>query len=49
MAKVEDDHIIESTEEPQAGTSGQNMRYVLAFSAVGVVVLFVIVLLYHFV
>lgn len=49
MAKVEDDHIVESTEEARAGTTGQNVRYVLAFSTVAVVVLFVLVYLYFFV
>jgi hypothetical protein len=49
MAKVEDDHIVETTQEARAGTSGQNVRYVLAFGTVGVAVLFVIVYLYYFV
>jgi hypothetical protein len=49
MAKVEDDHIVETTEEARAGTTGQNMRYVLAFSTLAVAVLFVLVYLYYFV
>jgi hypothetical protein len=48
MAKVEDDHIVESSDEARAGTTGQNVRYVLAFSAVGVIVLFVLIYLYYF-
>jgi hypothetical protein len=49
MAKVEDDHIVETTQEARAGASGQNVRYVLAFGTVSVAVLFVIVYLYYFV
>ena len=36
MAKVEGDHIVESTQEARAGATGQNVRYVLAFGTVGV-------------
>jgi hypothetical protein len=46
MAKVEDDHIVETTVEARAGTTGHNVRYVLAFSTFGVAALFVIVYLY---
>ena len=49
MTKVEDDHMVETTEDVRAGTTGQNMRYVLAFSTVAVVVLLVLVYLYFFV
>jgi hypothetical protein len=48
MAKVEDDRIVETTDEARAGATGQNVRYVLAFSTVGVAVLFVLVYLYYF-
>jgi hypothetical protein len=49
MARVEDDRIVETTQEARAGASGQNARYVLAFGTVGIAVLFVIVYLYYFV
>ena len=49
MAKVEDNHIVETTEEARAGATGQNVRYVLAFSTVSVAVLFVLIYLYYFV
>ena len=49
MAKVENDHIEETTQEARDGATGHNVRYVLAFSTVGVAVLFVLVYLYYFV
>jgi hypothetical protein len=49
MAKVEGHHIVETTEEARAGTTGQNVRYVLAFSTVSVAMLFVLIYLYNFV
>jgi hypothetical protein len=49
MAKVEGDHIVESTQKARAGATGQNVRYVLAFGTVGVAVLFLLVYLYYFV
>ncbi|HEX3439173.1 MAG TPA: hypothetical protein VHT93_02405 [Pseudolabrys sp.] len=49
MAKVENNHIVETTEGARAGATGHNVRYVLAFSTVGVAVLFVLVYLYYFV
>lgn len=48
MAKVENDHIVVSATEARAGATGHNVRTVLAFSTIGVAVLFVIIYLYFF-
>ena len=48
MAKVENDHIVETKEEARAGTTGHNVRYVLAFSTFGVIVMFVLIYIYYF-
>ena len=48
MARVEDQHIVESTTEARAGVTGHNVRYVLVFGTVGVAVLFAALLIYFF-
>ena len=40
--------IVESTTEARAGVTGQNARYVLVASTLGVAVLFAAVYLYYF-
>ena len=42
MPRVENDRVIESTTEARAAVTGQNVRYVLVFGTLGVIVLFVI-------
>jgi hypothetical protein len=42
MPGVENDHIVESRTEARAAVTGHNARYVLVFSTIGVIVLFVI-------
>jgi hypothetical protein len=48
MAKVEDHRIVETKEEARAGTTGHDVRYVLAFSTFAVIVMFVLIYLYYF-
>lgn len=48
MAKVENQHIVESTTEARAGVTGHNVRYVLVFSTVGVAALFAALMIYSF-
>ena len=43
MPGVENDHIVESSTEARAAVTGHNVRYVLLFSTIAVVVLFAVV------
>ncbi len=49
MPQVENDRVVETATEARGATTGQNARYVLAFSTLGVMALFAIVALYFFV
>jgi hypothetical protein len=42
MPHVENDRIVESTNEVRAGVTGQNVNYVLLISTVAVIVLFAV-------
>ena len=42
MPSIENDHIVESTTEARAGVTGHNVRYVLLFGTLAVIVLFAI-------
>jgi hypothetical protein len=42
MARVENDRVVESTTEARAAVTGHNVRYVLVFGTLGVIVLFAI-------
>jgi hypothetical protein len=42
MPSVENDHVVESTTEARAAVTGHNVRYVLVFGTLGVIVLFAI-------
>jgi len=42
MPNVENDHIVENTTEARAGVTGHNVRYVLLFGTLAVIVLFAI-------
>lgn len=48
MPEVEDDHIVAAPEEARAGTTGHNVRYVLAASTLGVAILFAGIFLFYF-
>jgi len=48
MARVEKNHIVQSTTEARAGATGHNVRYVLTAGTLGVATLFAIVFLYYF-
>lgn len=48
MPQVENNHIVETPNEARAGTTGHNVRYVLAFGTIGVAALFAVVYLYYF-
>lgn len=48
MPRDENNRIVKTPTEARAGTTGQGVRYVLAFGTVAIVVLFVIVYLYFF-
>jgi hypothetical protein len=41
MPHREGDHIVETTTEARAGVTGHNARYVLVWSTLGVILLFV--------
>jgi len=43
MPRVENDRIVESTNEARAAVTGHNVRYVLIFGTLAVIVLFAIV------
>ena len=43
MPRVENDHVVESTAEARGAVTGHNVRYVLVFSTVSVIVLFAVV------
>jgi hypothetical protein len=43
MPGVENDHIVESSTEARAAVTGHNVRYVLMFSTIAVIVLFAVV------
>jgi hypothetical protein len=45
MPHVENDRIVESTNEARAGVTGQNVNYVLLISTVAVIVLLAVVYL----
>ncbi len=40
MPRVENDHIVESTNEARAAVTGHNVRYVLMFGTLAVILLF---------
>ena len=42
MPHVENDRIVESTNEARAGVTGHNLRYVLMISTLAVIVLFAV-------
>jgi hypothetical protein len=42
MPRVENDHVVESTTEARGAVAGHNVRYVLVFSTIAVIVLFAI-------
>ena len=42
MPSVENDHVVESATEARAAVTGHNVRYVLVFSTLAVIVLFAI-------
>jgi hypothetical protein len=44
----EGDRIVETTTESRAGATGQNVRYVLTASTLGIAVLFAAVYIYFF-
>lgn len=48
MPKVEDNRIVETATEARAGTTGHNVRYVLAFGTAGVIILFAALYAYYF-
>ena len=43
MPTVENDHVVESSTEARAAVTGHNVRYVLLFSTIAVIVLFAVV------
>jgi hypothetical protein len=43
MPRVENDHVVESSTEARAAVTGHNVRYVLMFSTLAVIVLFAVV------
>ena len=45
MPQVEKDRIVKYSTEARAGAGGHNVRYVLVFSTVAVIVLFIVVYL----
>jgi len=49
MPSYQPNHVVETPNEARAGTTGHNVRYVLALGTVGVIALFAIVYLYYFV
>ena len=42
MPGVENDHVVENATEARAGVTGHNVRYVLLFGTLAVIVLFVV-------
>ena len=48
MPHVENDRIVETTTEARAGTTGHDVRYVLIFGTLGVVVMFGLIYMYYF-
>jgi hypothetical protein len=42
MPRVENDHIVETSTEARAAVTGHNVRYVLLFGTLAVIVLFII-------
>ena len=48
MPHMENESVVESTTEARAAVSGQNLRFVLAFSTLAVIGLFGAVALYFF-
>lgn len=42
MPRVENDHIVESSTEARTAVSGHNVRYVLLFGTLAVIILFAI-------
>ncbi len=48
MPEVENGRIVETPTEARAATTGQGLRYVLAFSTIGGAVVFLAVFLYFF-
>jgi hypothetical protein len=42
MPRVENDRIVESTTEARGGVTGNNVRYVLVFSTIAVIILFAV-------
>ena len=48
MARVEKNHIVQSTTEARAGATGHNVRYVPTAGTLGVAVLFAVLYLYYF-
>ena len=48
MAKREGNHVVETATEARAGKTGQQVRYVLILSTVGVVLLFAGIYIYFF-
>ena len=49
MPSYENNHVVESATEARAGTTGHNVRYVLAARTGAVIALFAILYLYYFV
>jgi hypothetical protein len=43
MPRIENDHVVESGTEARAAVTGHNVRYVLVFSTIAVIVLFAVV------
>jgi hypothetical protein len=43
MPGVKNDHVVESSTEARAAVTGHNVRYVLLFSTLAVIVLFAVV------
>jgi hypothetical protein len=48
MANQKDKPTIEPTTKARAGITGHNVRYVLAFGLVGVIIAFLIIALYYY-
>lgn len=48
MPDIEHNQVVETPNEARGATTGQNVRYVLAASTLGIAVLFVAVYLYFF-
>jgi hypothetical protein len=46
MPHKENGRIVETTTEARAGVTGHNVRYVLAFGTLGVIILFVVAYIY---